>query len=150
MSDKPLTFKVVMLSGLTQTSRVRGLHILDAKFMAKISQKYVFKFQKLHKSWRQGQKLTTLGFVAFSQDKDFCVVSALDEYLNRAEELRRLNNETQLKSSDINAQLNPVVEPKFQRQVLLVYQRQEFWNVELGQTSLLGKGYTRRILSRYV
>ena len=41
-------------------------------------------------------KPTTLEFAAFSQDKDFCVVSALDEYLNRTEELRRVNNETQL------------------------------------------------------
>ena len=35
-------------------------------------------------------------FAAFSQDKDLCVVSALDEYLNRTEEWRRVNNETQL------------------------------------------------------
>ena len=48
--------------------------------MVKTSQKYVSKFCKLHKSWRQGQKPTTLEFVAFSQDKDLCVVSALDEH----------------------------------------------------------------------
>ena len=64
--------------------------------MVKLSQKYVFKFHKLHKSWRQGQKPTTLEFVAFSQDKDLCVVSALDEYLNRTEEWRRVINETQI------------------------------------------------------
>ena len=64
--------------------------------MVKTSQKYVFKFHKLHKSWRQGQKPTTLEFLAFSQDKELCVVSALDEYLNRTEEWRRVNNEPQL------------------------------------------------------
>ena len=85
-----------MLLGLTSASRVRGLHILDIRFMVKTSQKYVFKFYKLHKSWRPRQKPTTLEFVAFSQDKDLCVVSALDEYLNRTEEWRRVNNETQL------------------------------------------------------
>ena len=37
----------------------------------------------------------TLEFVAFSQDKDLCVVSALVEYLNRTKEWRRVNNETQ-------------------------------------------------------
>ena len=63
--------------------------------MVKTLQKYVFKFQKLHKSRRQGLKPITLEFVAFSQDKDLCVVSALDEYLNRTEELTRVNNETQ-------------------------------------------------------
>ena len=57
--------------------------------MVKISQMNVFQFHKL-------QKPTTLEFVAFSQDKDLCVVSALDEYLDRAEEWRRVNNETQL------------------------------------------------------
>ena len=96
LSDKLLTFKVAILLALTSASRVRGLHILDNRFMVKTSQKYVFKFHKLHKSWRQGQKPTTLEFLAFSQDKDLCVVLALDEYLNRTEEWRRVNNETQL------------------------------------------------------
>ena len=85
-----------MLQALTSASRARALHILDTRFMVRTSQKYVFKFHKLHKSWRQGQKPTTLEFVAFSQDKDLCVVLALDEYLNRTEEWRRVNNETQL------------------------------------------------------
>ena len=64
--------------------------------MVKTMSKYVFKFQKLHKLWRQGQKPTTLEFAAFCQDKDLCVVPALDEYSNRTEEWRRVNNETQL------------------------------------------------------
>ena len=69
-----------MLLALMPASRVSGIHILDTRFLVKTSQKYVSKFRKLHKSWRQGQKPTTLEFVAFSQDKDLCVVSALDEY----------------------------------------------------------------------
>ena len=85
-----------MLLALTSASRVGGLHILDTRFMVKTSQKYVFKFHKLHNSWRQGQKPTTLEFVAFSQDKDLCVVSSLDEHFTRTEECRRVNNETQL------------------------------------------------------
>ena len=64
--------------------------------MVKTLQKYVFKFHKLHKSWRKGQTPTTLEFVALSQDKDLCVVPVLDKYLNRTEEWRRVNNETQL------------------------------------------------------
>ena len=93
--DKLLPIKVGMLLALMSASRVRGLHMLVTRFMVKTSQKYVFKFHKLHKFWRQGQKPATLEFVAFSQDKDLCVVSALDEYLNRAEEWRRVNNDTQ-------------------------------------------------------
>ena len=41
-------------------------------------------------------KTNNLEFVVFSQDEGLCVVSALDEYLNRTEEWRRVNNETQL------------------------------------------------------
>ena len=85
-----------MLFALTSASRVRGLHILNTRFMVKTSLKYVFKFHKLHKSWRQDQKLTSLEFEAFSQDNDVCVVSTLDEYLHRTEEWRRVNNKTQL------------------------------------------------------
>ena len=81
---------------MTSASRVRGLHILDTRFIVKTSQKYVFKFHKLPKSWRQGQKPTTLEFAAFSQDKDLNTVSAFDEYLNRTKEWGRVNNETQL------------------------------------------------------
>ena len=70
-SDK---FKGGMLLALLSASRIRSLHILDTKFMAKTSQKYVFKFHNLHKSWRQGQKPTTLEFAAFPQGKEFCIV----------------------------------------------------------------------------
>ena len=69
--------------------------------MVNTLQEHVFKFHKLRKSWRQGQRSTTLEFVAFSQDKYLCVVSALDEYLNRTEEWMRVNNETQLLLSSI-------------------------------------------------
>ena len=96
-----------MLLALTSAYREGCLHFLDTRFMVKTSQKYVFNFHKLHNSWRQGQKPTTLEFAAFSQGKDLCVVSALDEYLNRTEEWRRVNNETQLLLSYI--QLHKVV-----------------------------------------
>ena len=69
-----------MLLALMSATRVTCLHILVTRFMVKTSQKYVSKFHKLHKSWRQGQKQTPLEFAAFSQDKELCVVSALDEY----------------------------------------------------------------------
>ena len=59
-SDKLLTFKVTILLALTSVSRVRVLHILDTRFMVKTSQKYVFKFHKLHKSWSKSQQLQSL------------------------------------------------------------------------------------------
>ena len=71
-----------MLLALTSVFRLTGFRILNARFIVKTSQKYVFKFHKLHKSCRQGLQPTTLEFVIFSQDKDVCVVSVLDEYSN--------------------------------------------------------------------
>ena len=88
--------KLQLFLALTSASTVTALQILDTRFMVKTSQKYVFKFHKLHKSWRHGQKPTTLELVPFFQDKDLRIVSALDEYLNRTKEWRRVNNETQL------------------------------------------------------
>ena len=109
LSDKILTFKVAMLLALTSASRARGLHILDTRFIVKTSQKYVFKFHKLHKSWRQGQKPTTFRVFSIFSRQRLCVVSALDEYLNRTEEWRRVNNKTQLLLSYI--QLHKQVVP---------------------------------------
>ena len=56
MPDKLLIFKVALLLDLTSASRVRGLQILNAIFIVETLQKYVFKFDKLHKSGGQGQK----------------------------------------------------------------------------------------------
>ena len=70
-SDKLLTFKVAMLLALTSAYRVRGLHIFDPRLFVKTWQKYVFKFHKLHKSWRQSQKPTTLEFAAFLKTRIF-------------------------------------------------------------------------------
>ena len=57
LSEKLLIFKVAMLLTLTSVFRVRGLHILDTRFMVKTLRKYVFNFHKPHKSWKQGQKV---------------------------------------------------------------------------------------------
>ena len=62
LSDKLLTFGVAMLLALASASRVRGLQILDTRFMVKTSLKCVLKFHK---------------------DKDLCVVSAKYEHLKR-------------------------------------------------------------------
>ena len=78
LSDKLMTYKVAMSLTLTSGFRIRDLHILNTRFMVSSSQKYVFEFYKLHKSWRQGQKPITLEVVAFSKDKDLCVGPALD------------------------------------------------------------------------
>ena len=155
--------------------RVRVLHILDTIFILKTLQKYVFMFDKLHKSGGQDQKPTIWKFVVFPSDKYY--FSALDKYLNRTERWRRANNKTLLllsynqphkqmvpstisglinnvlKSTGINALLfsahatRSATLPKVCAPGLAMT---EIWNVELGQTSLLGKGSARRMLSQCV
>ena len=164
-----------MLLDLKSVSRVRVLHILDTIFIVKSLQKYVFMFDKLHKRGGQGQKPTIWKFVVFPPDKYYC--AALDKYLNRTERWRRANNETLLllsyiqphkqvmpstisglinnvlKSTGINVLLFPAhatrsaTTPKVCAPGLSMI---EICNMELGQTSLLGKGSARTMLSQYV
>ena len=164
-----------MLFDLTSGSRARVLHISDTIFIVKTLKKHVFKFDKLHTSGGHGQKPTILEFVVFPSEKYYC--AALDKYLNRTERWRRANNETLLllsynqphkqvvpstisglinnvlKSTGINALLfsahatRSATLPKVCAPGLAMT---EIWNVELGQTSLLGKGSARRMLSQCV
>ena len=64
--------------------------------MARTKSKYSFSFNKLSKSWRQGRKPSVVEFCVYSDDKDLCVVIALDEYILRSSEWRKESNQTQL------------------------------------------------------
>ena len=96
LTDRQLTLKVTILLALTRASRVDGLLNLDTRFMARTENKYSFSFNKLSKSWRQGQKPPAVEFCEYSDDKDLCVVTALDEYILRSSEWRKECNQTQL------------------------------------------------------
>ena len=95
LSDKLLTLKLVMLLALTSASRSSAIHHLDIRYKVKYNEKYVFKFHKLHKSWRYGKPSPDVEFYKFSDDKDLCVVTTIDEYINRTEKWRG-ENKTQL------------------------------------------------------
>ena len=81
LTDRQLSLKVIILLALTSPSRAGGLHNLDIRFMARTENKYSFSFNKLSKSWRQGQKPPVVDFCNYSDDKDLCVVTALEEYI---------------------------------------------------------------------
>ena len=51
--------------------------------MVKGNGKYVFKFRRLHKSWRCGKPIASLEFHEYSEDKSLCVVTTIDEYIKR-------------------------------------------------------------------
>ena len=69
---------------MTSASRAGGLHNSDIRFMAKTENKCSFSFNKLSKSWRQQQKPPAVEFCGYSDDKDLCVVTALEEYMLRS------------------------------------------------------------------
>ena len=93
LSDKLLTFKLVMLLALTSASRASAIHHLDIRYKYEYHEKYVFKFHKLHKSWRFGKPIPEVEFYKFSDDRDLCVVTAIDEYISRTEKWRGEENE---------------------------------------------------------
>jgi len=70
--------------------------------MAQTDDTVVFNYHRLHKSWRKGESPPSITFVAYSEDTDICVVSALREYLKRSEPWRENKNESQLLLSYIN------------------------------------------------
>ena len=84
LTDRQLTLKVTILLALTSASRAGGLHNLDIRFMARTENKYSFSFNKLSKSYKQGQKPPVVEFRGYSDDKDLCVVTALVEYILRS------------------------------------------------------------------
>ena len=64
--------------------------------MTRTNLRYVFTFHKLHKGWKKGKAPPNLVFCKYEQDRDMCVISALDEYLRRTEPWRKVNQTTQL------------------------------------------------------
>lgn len=101
LSDKQITYKIVMLMALTSASRASALHHLDVRYMTRSADRYSFTFHKLHKSWGAGKAPPKLEFFKYDTDTDLCVVHTLDAYILRAQEWRTANNKTQLLLSHI-------------------------------------------------
>ena len=62
LSDKGLTYKVVILMALSSASRAPAIHHLDVRSMLRPEGKFVFTFQKLHKSWKYRKFPQVLSF----------------------------------------------------------------------------------------
>ena len=101
LSEKYLTYKLVILMALISASRVSAMHCLDVRFMVKSEGAYIFTFHKLHKSWRKGKAPPKLYFYKYPKDQELCVVSALNEYLKRTETWRTNGDKFQLLLSNI-------------------------------------------------
>ena len=94
LADRQLALKVTILLALTSAPRVGGLRNLDIRFMTRTKNKYSFSFNKLIKSWRQWQKPPVVELCGDCDDKDLCVVTALDEFILRSSERRKERNQT--------------------------------------------------------
>ena len=81
---------------------------LNAEFMAKDKDRYIFYFSKFHKSWRKSQNPPAITYFAFGEYKVLCVVETLNEYVNCLIPWRESNHEKQLLLCSIRPQ-NTVV-----------------------------------------
>ena len=81
LSDKVLTYKVVILMALSSASTASAIHHLDVRYMLRSEGKFVFTFHKLHKSRKYGKAPPSLEFCEYTEDRDFCVVTTLNEYI---------------------------------------------------------------------
>lgn len=95
LSDKELTYKLVMLLALTSASRACTIHCLDLKFMSIFNQFVQFQFGKLHKGWKANKSSPIVKYYEFKEDKDLCVTTTLQVYVNRSKAWRDANK-TQL------------------------------------------------------
>lgn len=101
LTDKELTFKLVILLALTSASRACTIHCLDLRYMAEHNHFVQFQFGKLHKGWRTGKSSPTVKYYEYKADRDLCVVSTLQAYLDRSKAWRS-TEQAQLLLSYVN------------------------------------------------
>ena len=95
LSVKLLTQKLALLLALTAASRGSEICYLNTKYMVELDDKYIFTFDKLTKSWRQGQPPLCVEFSAYSKNPKLCVVQTIRFYLKITHKWRK-NDKTQL------------------------------------------------------
>ena len=64
--------------------------------MVEFEDKYVFKFQKLTKSWRKGRPPSSVEFCAYQQNPERFIVKAIKSYLQVTIAWRNKNSQKQL------------------------------------------------------
>lgn len=69
LSDKNMTYKVLILMALTSSPRAYASHHLITWYMVRTPHRYKFSFHTLHKSWRKGAPPPQLVFQEYPKDK---------------------------------------------------------------------------------
>ena len=73
---------------LSSASRASVIHQLDVRYMLRPEGNFVFTFHKLHKSWKYRKAPPSLKFCEYTEERDICVVTTLNEYIKRAYQRR--------------------------------------------------------------
>ena len=94
ISLKELTLKLTMLIALTQAARPQTIHLISLKNLKKTQDRYVLELDEALKHTRPGTPLEPIIIKAFPHDKNLCVFTTLEEYIERTREHR--NNEDRL------------------------------------------------------
>ena len=85
---KELTLKLVMLTALLSGQRCQTLHALDTAHMSLKDKQCTFFVNSVLKHTRRGVHQAPIELVAFTDNKNLCVISTLQEYLQRTCNLR--------------------------------------------------------------
>ena len=80
LSDRDLTFTLVMMLTLISSSRSCTIHCLDIRFMARHVHFAQFLLGKLHKGWKSGKSSPVV--------RNLCIQMTLDVYLERTKPWR--------------------------------------------------------------
>ena len=70
LSERDLTFKLVILLALTSVFRACMIHFLDIHFMVRHIHFVQFMFEKLHKGWKSGKSSIVVRYYEYDADRD--------------------------------------------------------------------------------
>jgi hypothetical protein len=85
---KDLTLKLVTLMALVSAQRAQSLHLLNTKHMKRKKNLVTFRFSKPLKQCRPGISNPILEFKAYVPNRRICVVTYIEEYLQRTKPYR--------------------------------------------------------------
>ena len=91
LSLKDLTLKMTMLIALLSGQRCQTIYSLDTTTMVLSAEKCVFYIYELLKTSRPGKHYGCLELRAYADDKQLCVVTLLQEYVQRILKFRGNN-----------------------------------------------------------
>lgn len=89
LSLKELTLKLTMLLCFTTGQRGQTIHKFDINYIQDLRDRYRISVHEKLKQTKPGRHLEPIELLAFSEDKEICVVQHLREYIHRTDPLRK-------------------------------------------------------------